>query len=91
MIYVYHCENCHVQFEEIYPIEHRDFPSTQGCPRCGEYVVIRIPTMFSFRVREGSCGNAANGYSSTVGDSENFIAKSKGLKEPYPSDKKYGI
>ena len=81
--YVYLCEHCKVKFEEYHKITDRDYTITQPCPRCGEYEVIRIPSLSCFWVHEGACGNASNGYSSTVGDAENWKARSRGEKEPY--------
>jgi len=36
-----------------------------------------------FTVPEGAYGNAANGYSTTHGDAENFKAKAAGKPKPY--------
>ena len=83
MISEYLCRNCSRKWEEFHSITDRDFPTTQVCPRCQEYEVIRVPSRVSFFVNEGSCGNSNNGYSSTVGDSEIFKAKSRGEKPPY--------
>lgn len=83
ILYEYICHHCALKWEEMSEIEHRDFPTTLPCKRCGEYEVRRVPPRISFVIKEGACGNAANGYSSTVGDAANFVAKSKGEKLPY--------
>ena len=87
ILYGYVCSNCGLKFEELLNMEYRDLPTTKECRRCGEYSVIRA-LRCNFNIPEGSCGNAANGYSSTHGDSENFKARAKGEKEPYPKIKK---
>lgn len=83
MISEYLCLNCSKKWEEFHTITDRDFPVTQACPRCQEYEVIRVPSRISFFVKEGACGNSANGYSSHYGDAENYKARSRGEKEPY--------
>jgi putative FmdB family regulatory protein len=86
-IFEYVCSNCNFNWEDIVPTEYRDLPTTYPCPRCQQHTVEKAIRAFSFSVPEGSCGNAANGYSSTHGDAENFKAKSKGEPIPYPKDK----
>jgi len=82
-LYMYVCEHCYLKWEDIQPIALRDLPTTLPCPRCQEYEVRRVPARVSFVVKEGACGNASTGYSSTVGDAERFKAKSEGRKSEY--------
>lgn len=83
ILYEFCCGRCALKWEEMLPIEHRDLPTTLPCKRCGEYEVWRVPPRVSFSIHEGACGNAANGYSSTIGDCENWKARDRGEKEPY--------
>ena len=84
MLYEYECTKCGHRFEEMHKIENRLVPTTHPCPRCEEYEVFKITGCAGFSVPEGGCGNAANGYATTHGDSENFKAKSSGKPRPYP-------
>lgn len=82
-LYEYKCENCKHEFEYHAPIAHRELACTKPCPKCSYFDVYRIPGCAGFTVPEGGCGNAANGYSSTHGDAENFKARQEGKPEPY--------
>ena len=82
--YVFRCENCKHEFEYHLPMAHRDLPTTKPCPKCSHFEVIRPPAVGGIHVPEGAVGNAANGYSSYHGDSENFKARAAGKPEPYP-------
>ena len=86
MIYQYSCDNCHYVYEDNFKVEWRDYPTTQPCPRCHQYEVRRDITVPTIDVKEGACGNASTGYSSTHGDAENFKARQRGEAIPYPSD-----
>ena len=88
MRYEYYCEGCHRVFEEDHKIEYRDLPCTFPCSVCGEYEVVKKINAVGISVPEGGCGNAANGYASTHGDSENFKAKSKGEPPVFDKPKK---
>ena len=83
ILYEFCCGHCYLKWEEMLSMEHRDLPTTLPCKRCGEYEVRRVPARVSFVVKEGACGNASTGYSSTVGDAERFKAKSEGRKSEY--------
>lgn len=83
VVYEYVCDNCNRSFEESHHIKDRDYPTKFPCPRCLKYSIRRVISVGGFSVPEGSCGNAANGYSTYVGDAENFKAKSEGRKPPY--------
>ena len=86
-VYEYYCSTCGYVFEECYKIEWRDYPTTLPCPRCvAGYTVSRRLTVPTIDVKEGACGNASTGYSSTHGDAENFKARQRGEPIPYPSD-----
>jgi len=77
ILYKYVCDNCALAFEQpVDCIADRDKPCEGGCIRCGGEIK-RVITYGGFTVPEGGCGNAANGYSSTHGDSENFKAGRK--------------
>ena len=82
-IYSFLCRNCGLKFDKELAIDYRYLPEIEPCGRCLEYDVIKVPTIATIRVPEGNCGNAANGYSSTHGDAENFKARARGEKEPY--------
>lgn len=82
-LYAYECFECEHAFEEMYPVKLRDVPTTYPCPRCGEYSIERGVGCAGFTVPEGGAGNAANGYSSTHGDAENFKARDKGEPPAY--------
>ena len=82
-LFEYVCDHCNRKWEEFHKVEHRDTPLAFPCPRCQEYSVRRLITPVFFHVSEGACGNAATGYSSTVGDAENWKARDKGEPEPY--------
>ena len=86
MIYEYHCDQCEFTWEDNFKVDWRDYPTTQPCPRCKQYEVRRVLCVPTIDVREGACGNASTGYSSTHGDAENFKAKSRGEAIPYPSN-----
>ena len=86
-LYEYVCNNCSLVWEDFMPAEYRALPTTYPCPRCQQYTVEKAIRSFSFSIPEGACGNAANGYSTTHGDAENFKARSKGQPIPYPKGK----
>jgi len=87
IVYGYVCDNCEYSFEQGQDsIDLRDVPTTQPCPRCDRHDVRRAIGYGGFTVTEGGCGNAANGYSSTLGDSENFKARQEGRPIPYGDD-----
>lgn len=64
-------------------MKERNTPLAFPCRKCDDYSIRRVIESGGFSVPEGGCGNAANGYSSTHGDAENFKAKSRGEKPPY--------
>ena len=86
-VYQYKCFWCGKDFEDYHPVAHRDLPETQPCPYCAQFEVSRVLTVPHFTVPEGGVGNAANGYASTHGDAENFMARDKGEPLPYPKGK----
>lgn len=76
--YDYECQACGFSREVILSSSKlRDEPVEKPCPNCQAMSVIRIIGGAGFTVPEGACGNAANGYSSYHGDSENFKAGRK--------------
>ena len=90
ILYEYICSSCTHTFTEMHNMCSRNKPLAFPCPSCGEYEVYRKMGCGGFSVPEGSCGNAANGYSSTLGDSENFKARAQGKPLPYGDDCKIG-
>lgn len=86
MTYEYECKNCGYGFEmfQVHS-DDRDAPTKLKCAKCGERAIVRLISQVSIDVPEGAYGNAANGYSSTHGDAENFKAIGKG---PKPYDKR---
>jgi len=81
--YIYLCSHCGLKFERQLSVDMRNLPLIEECPRCQEYEVIKLPSVCTIKVPEGNCGNAANNYSSTHGDSENARARNRGEPEPY--------
>lgn len=79
--YEYKCDNCGDTFSRMLPMDERDKPTLKGCEKCEQLSIYRVLGCGSFTVPEGGCGNAANGYSSYVGDAEIFKAKSKKERE----------
>ena len=80
ILYQYECTKCNYKHDMfVENIDCRDEPiRTLVCPECdGGKTFKRNLGGAGFTVPEGSCGNAANGYSSFHGDSENYKAGRK--------------
>ena len=76
--YKYYCTECDWEGEMLVPkIDDRDYYVGTWCPSCTKETLRRAIGPTAFKVSEGGCGNAANGYSSYYGDSENFKAGRK--------------
>lgn len=88
-MYQFKCDNCDNEWEELLDVKDRNLPTTFPCDRCNTYNVYRVVGCGGFNVTEGACGNAANGYSSYVGDEQIFKAKSGAEKDAIK--KEYGL
>lgn len=80
ILYKYFCLRCDWEEEMLKEMKDRYEPMKEPCPNCKEMTVEKWMGTGGFTVPEGGCGNAANGYSSYYGDSENFKAGRKVYK-----------
>lgn len=64
--YIYKCKKCGHIFEELFPVDNRDYPLSFACDNCGEYELYRVPGCGGF-ILKGSCWSRDN-YSTLVGD-----------------------
>jgi putative FmdB family regulatory protein len=71
-LYEYKCTDCGFHLERYLSIDDRDLPTTQECPACGEYCVVRGVGCGSF-ILKGGCW-ASDGYSGLLGDNEKYKA-----------------
>ena len=83
-IYMYECRLCGHSFEEQLPVDKRDDPIADGCPKCNPEFssLIRLcSNRGGFRLGQGgSVGWASDGYAATWGDAEVHKARKEGRK-----------